>query len=88
MLLRELTGGDPPHVCQLIFIDDPTGFGHRVMDGDRVAEYVLTRRAELDAAVAERLAAGYAETDRSLTRRVTSHTTCHRVFSAESRHVR
>jgi predicted DNA-binding WGR domain protein len=70
MLLRELTGGDPPHVCNLIFIDDPTGFGHRVMDGDRVAEHVLTRRADFDAAVAEKLAAGYAETDRSLTRRV------------------
>ena len=70
MLLRELAGGDPPHVCKLIFIDDPSGFGHRVMDGERVAEHVLTKWPEFDAAVAEKIAQGYAETDRSLTRRV------------------
>jgi predicted DNA-binding WGR domain protein len=70
VLLRELAGGDPPHTCKLIFIDDPTGFGHRVMDGDRVVEHVLTRKAEFEAAVAEKLADGFAETDRSLTRRV------------------
>ncbi len=23
MLLRELVGGDPPHACKLILIDDP-----------------------------------------------------------------
>jgi predicted DNA-binding WGR domain protein len=70
MLLRELVGGDPPHACKLIFIDDPTGFGHRGMDGDRVVEHVLTKRAEFDRAVAAKLAEGFTETDRSLTRRV------------------
>lgn len=39
MLLRELTGGDPPPTCKLNFIDDPTGFGHRVTDGDRAVEH-------------------------------------------------
>ena len=36
MLLRELIGGDPPHTCKLLFLDDPTGFGHRVTDGDPI----------------------------------------------------
>ena len=70
MLLRELVGGDPPHTCKLIFTDDPTGFGHRVTDGDRVLEHVLTRAPKFERAVAEMLAAGFAETERSLTRRV------------------
>ena len=70
MLLRELVGGDPPHACKLVFIDDPTGFGHRVMDGDRVLEHVFTKVAEFERAVAEKAADGFAETERSLTRRV------------------
>ena len=70
MLLRELVGGDPPHTCKLLFIDDPTGFGHRVTDGDRVVEHVLTKLEEFESAVAEKTAAGFAETERSLTRRV------------------
>lgn len=70
MLLRELVGGDPPHACKLILIDDPTGFGHRVTDGGRVVEHVLTREAEFERAVAEKTAEGFAETERSLTRRV------------------
>jgi predicted DNA-binding WGR domain protein len=70
MLLRELIGGDPPHTCTLVFIDDPTGFGHRVVDGDRLVEHVLTREAEFARAVAEKTAEGFVETERSLTRRV------------------
>ncbi len=70
MLLRELVGGDPPHACKLILIDNPTGFGHRVTDGDRVVEHVLTHETEFERAVAEKTAEGFAETERSLTRRV------------------
>jgi predicted DNA-binding WGR domain protein len=70
MLLRELVGGDPPHSCKLIFIDDPTGFGHRATHGDSVVEHVITKRAEFDNAVATKLAEGFSETERSLTRRV------------------
>jgi predicted DNA-binding WGR domain protein len=70
MLLRELVGGDPPYACKLIFIDDPTGFGHRVTDGDRVVEHVLTKEAEFNRAVAEKTAEGFVETERSITRRV------------------
>ena len=70
MLLRELVGGDPPHACKLILIDDPTGFGHRVTDGDRVLEHVLTKATEFERAVAEKMAEGFVETERSLTRRV------------------
>lgn len=70
MLVRELVGGDPPYACKVIFLDQPTGFGHRVTDAGRVVEYVLTRHAEFEAAVAAKLAEGFAETDRSLTRRV------------------
>jgi len=70
MLLREFTGGDLPHTCKLIFRDDPSGFGHRVMDGDRVAEQILTKKADFETAVAEKLAEGFAETERSLTRRM------------------
>ena len=70
MLVRELVGGDPPHACKLIFLDHPAGFGHRVTDGDRVVEHVLTTHAGFEAAVAAKLAAGFAETGWSLTRRV------------------
>jgi predicted DNA-binding WGR domain protein len=70
MLLRELVGGGPPHTCKLIFIGDPTGFGHRVMDGDRLVEHVLTKQAEFERAVAAKTAQGFVETERSLTRRV------------------
>ncbi|MBN9518766.1 hypothetical protein J0H58_09640 [bacterium] len=70
MLVRELVGGDPPYTCKLIFLDQPAGFGHRVTDGGRVVEHVLTRHAEFEAAVAAKLADGFAETGRSLTRRV------------------
>ena len=70
MLLRELVGGDPPFTCTLIFLDDPSGFGHRVTDGERVTEHVLTRRADFESAVAAKFAEGFTETERSLTRRV------------------
>jgi predicted DNA-binding WGR domain protein len=70
VLVRELVGGDPPYTCKVIFLDHPTGFGHRVVDGGRVVEHVLTRHAEFEAAVAAKLAEGVAETGRSLTRRV------------------
>lgn len=70
MLVREFVGGDPPHTCKLVFIDDPAGFGHRVTDGDRVVEHVLTKAADFERAVAEKAAEGFAETERSLTRRV------------------
>ena len=70
MLLRELVGGDPEYAYRLIFRDDPTGFGHRVVDGDRVLEHVLTRTVDFEQAVAETIAAGFTETERSLTRRV------------------
>src|SRR4051812_14490541 len=70
MLLRELVDGDPPHTCKLIFNDDPSGFGHRVMDGEKVVEHVLTQRADFEQAVADLTAQGFAETERSLTRRV------------------
>ncbi len=70
MLLRELTGGDPPYTCKLIFIDDPTGFGHRVMDGNRVVEHVFTKWAAFEEAVSEKVSGGFAETERSLSRRV------------------
>ena len=70
MLVREFVGGDPPYACKMIFLDHPTGFGHRVVDGGRVVEHVLTRHAEFEAAVAAKLAEGFAETGRSLTRRV------------------
>lgn len=70
MLLRELVGGDPPYTCKLIFLDDPSGFGHRVTDGGRVTEHVLTKKADFEEAVAAKVAEGFAETERSLTRRV------------------
>ena len=70
MLLRELIGGDLPRACKLILIDDPTGFGHRVTDGDWVLEHVLTKAPEFERAVAEKVAEGFVETERSLTRRV------------------
>ena len=68
MLLRELIGGDSPYTCKLIFLDDPTGFGHRVTDGDRVVEHVLTKQAEFEQIMAEKIAEGFVETERSLTR--------------------
>jgi predicted DNA-binding WGR domain protein len=70
MLLRELIGGHPPHACKLIFVDDPTGFGHRVTDGDRLLVHVLTHPAEFEQAVAGKTAEGFGETERSRTRRV------------------
>jgi predicted DNA-binding WGR domain protein len=70
MLLRELIGGDPPYACKFIFIDDPTGFGHRATDGEKVVEHVLTKKAEFDRTVMEKLAEGFTETERSLSRRV------------------
>jgi hypothetical protein len=70
MLLRELAGGDPPYVCTLVFVDDPAGFGHRVVDGGRVVRHVLTDLAGFERAAAEKAAEGFAETGRSLTRRV------------------
>ncbi len=70
MLVRELVGGEPAYTCRLIFRDDPAGFGHRVTDEGRVVEHVLTRRDDFEEAVAARIAEGFAETGRSLTRRV------------------
>jgi predicted DNA-binding WGR domain protein len=70
VVLRELVGGDPPYTCQLIFLDDPTAFGHRVTDGGRVLEHVLTKPEPFEQAVAEKIAEGFTETERSLTRRV------------------
>ncbi len=70
MLLRELVCGDPPSTCKLIFANDLNGFGHRVMDGERVLEHVLTKMADFEQAVSEKLTEGFAETERSLTRRV------------------
>ena len=70
MLLRELVGGDPPYTCKLLFRDDPGGFGHRLTDGGRVVEHVLTQMEEFQRAVAAKIAEGFPETGRSLTRRV------------------
>jgi len=70
MLLRELMGGDPPYICKLVFIDDPKGFGHRVMEGQRMVEHHFTKIADFEQAVAAMRAEGFAETERSLTRRV------------------
>jgi predicted DNA-binding WGR domain protein len=70
VLVRELVGGDPPYACKVIFLDDPTGFGHRVADGDRLVEHVLIRYAAFEEAVAAKIAEGFAETGWSLTRRV------------------
>jgi len=70
MLLRELTGGDPPYTCKLIFIDDPSRFGHRVTDGDRVMEHVFTKWAAFEEGMSEKVSEGFAETERSLSRRV------------------
>ncbi|HYH63125.1 MAG TPA: hypothetical protein VD866_00355 [Urbifossiella sp.] len=70
VIVRELVGGEPPHTCKLIFLDQPAGFGHRVTDEGRVVEHVLTDHAAFEAAVAAKLAEGFAETERSLTRRV------------------
>jgi predicted DNA-binding WGR domain protein len=70
MLVRELTGGDPPLTCTVTFVDDPLRFGHRVTDGGRPVAQVLTRREDFERAVAEHAAAGFEETERSLTRRV------------------
>ena len=70
MLLRELVGGDPPYACKLLFRDDPAGFGHRVTDGGRVVEHVLMQMEEFEQAVAAKIAEGFTETERSLTRRV------------------
>ncbi len=65
-----MVGGDPPYTCKLVFRDDPSGFGYRVTDGEQVTEQVLTRTEELERAVAAKVAAGFTETERSLTRRV------------------
>jgi predicted DNA-binding WGR domain protein len=70
MLLREFIGGDPPYACKLVFRDDPTGFGHRVADGERMVECVLTNRADFEQAESDLTAQGFAETERSLSRRV------------------
>ena len=70
MLLRELIGGDPSHTCKLILFDDSTGFGHRVVGGDRVLEHALTNLEEFDQAVSAKIAEGFAEPERSLSRRV------------------
>jgi predicted DNA-binding WGR domain protein len=70
VIVRELIGGEPPHTCKLIFLDQPAGFGHQVTDEGRVVERVLTRHADFEEAVAAKLAEGFAETERSLTRRV------------------
>jgi len=70
VLLRELIGGDPPYRCRLILRDDPSAFGHRVTGGGRVTEQALTRLADFEEAVAAKIAEGFAETERSLTRRV------------------
>jgi predicted DNA-binding WGR domain protein len=70
VLLRELVGGDPPYTCKLVFRDDPAGFGYRVTDGGQVTEHVLTRTEEFEQAFAAKVAEGFAETERSLTRRV------------------
>ncbi|MSR55075.1 MAG: WGR domain-containing protein [Gemmataceae bacterium] len=70
MLLRELEGGDPPHRCKLIVIEDPAGFGHRVMEEELLLEYVLTKLVDFEQAMAEKIAEGFEEPERSLTRRV------------------
>jgi predicted DNA-binding WGR domain protein len=70
VLVRELVGGDPPYTCKVTFLDDPAGLGHRVTDAGRVVEHVLTRYADFEEVVAAKAAEGFAETDRSLTRRV------------------
>ncbi|MSR52426.1 MAG: hypothetical protein EXS09_03940 [Gemmataceae bacterium] len=70
MLLRELAGGDPLHTCKLILIEDPAGFGHRVMEGELTLQHVLTKPADFEQAMAEKIAEGFAEPERSLTRRV------------------
>ena len=70
MLLREFIGGDPPHICKLAFTDEPAGFGHRVKDGERVVFRSVTKRADFEQAVAEKMEDGFVETERSLTRRV------------------
>ena len=70
MLLREYIGGDPTYSCKLIFRDDPAGFGHRVTDGKRMMERVLTNHPDFEQAESEMTAAGFAEIERSLSRRV------------------
>ncbi|MCE9564062.1 MAG: hypothetical protein K8U57_18620 [Planctomycetes bacterium] len=70
MLLREFVGGDPPHSCKLMLIDDPTGFGHRVLDGGQMVEHVLTQSADFERATAAKMSEGFTETERSLTRRI------------------
>ena len=72
MLVREFVGGDPTHTCKLIFLDEPLRFGYRVTDGGRLAEHVLTKRADFERAVVEQTAEGFVETEWSLTRRVFS----------------
>jgi hypothetical protein len=54
----------------VIFVDEPLGFGHRVTDGGHPVAQVPTRREDFERAVAEQAAAGFEETERSLTRRV------------------
>ncbi|MBA4191374.1 MAG: hypothetical protein C0467_25625 [Planctomycetaceae bacterium] len=71
MLVREFVGGDTrPFSCKVVFIDQPSGFGHRVTDGNRVVEHVLTKRSDFDQVIAQKVAEGFAESERSLTRRV------------------
>ena len=70
MLLREFIGADPPFSCKLIFRDDAAGFGHRVTDGERMVERVLTKFEDFEQAESEMTAAGFVESERSLTRRV------------------
>jgi hypothetical protein len=50
-----LVGGDPPYACKVVFLDQPAGFGHRVVDGGRVVEHVLTRHAEFEPSAGARV---------------------------------
>ena len=69
-MLRELEGGDPQHICKLLLIEDPDGFGHRVIEGKLLLEHVLTKMADFEQAMAEKIAEGFVETEASTTRRV------------------
>ncbi len=70
MVVRELVGGNPSYVCKVIYVDDPAGFGQRVEDGDRVLEHLLVKPSDFERTMAELTAAGFAETECSLSRRV------------------
>ncbi len=70
MVVRELVGGNPSYVCKVIYVDDPTGFGQRIADGDRVLEHILVKQVEFEQTIAEMTASGFAETEWSLSRRV------------------